>query len=69
MFIYGPAGTGKTYVTHRLARLFRDVVLIPHAIAVDETIVQVFDPLLHKAVHCRRPAEHHARSTATTPVT
>ena len=51
VFIYGPAGTGKTYVTQRLARLFRDVVLIPHAIAVDETIVQVFDPLLHKAVH------------------
>jgi len=51
VFIYGPAGTGKTYVTHRLARLFRDVVLIPHAIAVDESIVQVFDPLLHKAVH------------------
>ena len=50
VFIYGPAGTGKTYVTHRLARLFRDVVLIPHAIAIDETIVQVFDPLLHKAV-------------------
>jgi predicted ATPase with chaperone activity len=50
VFIYGPAGTGKTYVTHRLSRLFRDVVLIPHAIAIDETIVQVFDPLLHKAV-------------------
>jgi hypothetical protein len=50
IFIYGPAGTGKTYVTHRLARLFRDVVLIPHAISVDETVVQVFDPLLHKAV-------------------
>jgi hypothetical protein len=50
VFIYGPAGTGKTYVTHRLARLFRDVVLIPRAIAIDETIVQVFDPLLHKAV-------------------
>ncbi len=50
VFIYGPAGTGKTYVTHRLSRLFRDVVLIPHALAIDETIVQVFDPLLHKAI-------------------
>lgn len=50
VFIYGPAGTGKTYVTHRLARLFREVVLIPHAIAVDETVVQLFDPLLHEAV-------------------
>jgi hypothetical protein len=50
VFVYGPPGTGKTYVTHRLSRLFRDVVLIPHAIAIDETIVQVFDPLLHKAL-------------------
>jgi Cdc6-like AAA superfamily ATPase len=50
VFIYGPAGTGKTYVTHRLSRLFREAVLIPHAIAIDETIVQVFDPLLHKAI-------------------
>lgn len=50
VFIYGPPGTGKTYVTHRLARLFRDVVLIPHAISVNETIVQVFDPILHETV-------------------
>jgi hypothetical protein len=50
IFIYGPAGTGKTYVTHRLSRLFREIVLIPHAIAVDEAIVQLFDPLLHQAV-------------------
>jgi len=53
VFIYGPAGTGKTYVTHRLSRLFREVVLIPHAIAVDETVVELFDPLLHQAV------QHH----------
>jgi hypothetical protein len=50
VFVYGPAGTGKTYVTQRLARLFRDIVLIPHAIAIDETIVPIFDPLLHKAL-------------------
>jgi len=50
VFIYGPAGTGKTYVTQRLARLFREVVLIPHAISIDETVVQLFDPLLHTKV-------------------
>ena len=50
IFIYGPAGTGKTYVTSKLARLFREPVLIPNAIAVDETVVQVFDPLLHHAI-------------------
>ena len=53
VFIYGPAGTGKTYVTHRLSRLFREIVLIPHAIAVDETVVQLFDPLLHRAVRLK----------------
>jgi Cdc6-like AAA superfamily ATPase len=53
VFVYGPAGTGKTYVTQRLSRLFREVVLIPHAIAIDETVVQVFDPLLHKTLDLR----------------
>jgi hypothetical protein len=50
VFIYGPAGTGKTYASHRIARLFREVILIPHAISIDETIVELFDPLLHEAV-------------------
>lgn len=50
IFLYGPAGTGKTYVSQKLVRLFSDLALVPHAIAVDETIVQVFDPMLHKAV-------------------
>lgn len=50
VFIYGPPGTGKTYVTHRLSRLFREVVLVPHGILVDETVIQLFDPLLHKVV-------------------
>lgn len=50
IFLYGAAGTGKTYVSQKLVRLFRDLTLIPHAIAVDDTVVQVFDPLLHKVV-------------------
>jgi predicted ATPase with chaperone activity len=56
IFIYGPAGTGKTYITQRLARLFRDEVLIPHAIAINETNISVFDPVLHRPiVHDERP--------------
>ncbi len=50
IFFYGPAGTGKTFVSQRLTRLFPDPTLIPHAIAVDENVVQMFDPLVHKVI-------------------
>ena len=50
IFLYGPAGTGKTFVSQRLTRLFPDPTLIPHAIAVDENVVQMFDPLVHKVI-------------------
>lgn len=49
IFIYGPAGTGKTYITQRLIRLLPDEVLIPYAVSINETVVQLFDPQLHKA--------------------
>ena len=47
IFVYGEAGTGKTYITQRLSRLVGDAVLVPHAIAIGETITQVFDPAVH----------------------
>ena len=50
IFIYGPAGTGKTYITQRLARLFTELTLVPHSISAGDTVVQLFDPLIHKAV-------------------
>jgi hypothetical protein len=48
IMIYGPAGTGKTYISQRLIRLFHDAVWIPHAIAINETVVEIFDPQVHK---------------------
>lgn len=50
IFIYGPAGTGKTYIASRLSRVFGATVLIPHAILVNDTVVAVFDPVMHRAV-------------------
>lgn len=50
MFIYGPAGTGKSYITQHLSPLFEDRCLIPFAISVDETVIQVFDPAIHHLV-------------------
>lgn len=50
IFIYGPAGSGKTYTIARLAKVFTDACLIPYAISVDETVVELFDPLIHEAI-------------------
>ncbi len=50
IFIYGHAGTGKTFITQQLVRLFPDETLIPYAIAVNENVVEVFDPVLHRII-------------------
>jgi hypothetical protein len=50
VFIYGPAGTGKTYVVRKMTRLFRDRTLIPRAIEVNGAVIEIFDPVLHRAL-------------------
>ncbi|AYH45631.1 ATP-binding protein [Azoarcus sp. DN11] len=57
MFLYGPAGAGKTYLAERLSLLLEGDIAVPHAIFVDGEIIQVFDPLIHVPVDdARRPA-------------
>ncbi|OHC29738.1 MAG: AAA family ATPase [Pseudomonadales bacterium RIFCSPLOWO2_12_59_9] len=48
IMIYGPPGTGKTYISQRLIRLFSDSVWIPYAIAINEAVLEIFDPQVHK---------------------
>lgn len=50
MFLYGPAGSGKTYLAEQLVKVLCGHVYIPHAIMVDDEVIQVFDPLVHKEV-------------------
>jgi len=50
MFIYGDPGTGKSFICRRLSRLLGDYVLVPHAIAVNENVIQYFDPTVHHRV-------------------
>lgn len=44
IMIYGPAGTGKTYVSSRLIRLFVESIWVPHAIEINESVIEVYDP-------------------------
>jgi hypothetical protein len=50
IFMYGHAGTGKTFIARRLARALDGIVLVPHAIAVGETVMEVFDSICHQQV-------------------
>ncbi|MDI3323804.1 AAA family ATPase [Pontibacterium granulatum] len=50
IFIYGPAGTGKTYITQKMLNLFDDSCLIPYALEIDGSVVSLFDPLIHRPV-------------------
>jgi hypothetical protein len=50
MFLYGPAGSGKTYLAERLRGLLRGDVIVPYAITVGNEVIQIFDPLVHRPV-------------------
>jgi predicted ATPase with chaperone activity len=48
IMVYGLPGTGKTYICKRLTRLLGSSVFIPYAISVGESVIQVYDPSLHR---------------------
>jgi len=48
IFIYGTAGSGKTYIASRLIGALQGEVLLPHALAVDNKVIRVFDPAMHE---------------------
>lgn len=50
IFVYGPAGSGKTYISERLVGLLSGQVAVPYAIEVDNEVIQVFDPVVHEPV-------------------
>ncbi len=50
MFVYGAAGTGKTYITRRLSRLLGPPVILPHALLVGESVISYLDRNVHRPV-------------------
>ena len=51
ILVYGPAGSGKTYLSERLAGLLSGHIAIPYAIEVGNEVIQVFDPVVHEPAH------------------
>lgn len=48
IFIHGPSGSGKTFVAEHLFGVLGGTVYVPYAIAIDNEVIQVFDPLVHQ---------------------
>jgi hypothetical protein len=48
IFVYGPTGNGKTSIAERMLRVYRDGILIPYAIEVDNQIISLYDPVVHR---------------------
>jgi predicted ATPase with chaperone activity len=48
IMIYGLPGTGKTFICKRLTRLLGESIFIPYAVSVGESVIQFYDPVIHK---------------------
>jgi carbonic anhydrase/acetyltransferase-like protein (isoleucine patch superfamily) len=47
IFLYGKPGNGKTTMSERIARLFKQGIFVPYCIWADGEVVQVYDEKLH----------------------
>lgn len=63
ILIYGEAGTGKSYFCRHLNLVFGGDILIPHAIEVNEEIIQVYDPEIHHPA--KQPQQENILKLAT----
>ncbi|MBS1187245.1 MAG: ATPase [Burkholderiaceae bacterium] len=58
IFIYGPAGSGKTFIAETLVNLLPDSICVPYAIVVDDEVIQIYDPLIHHVIEQAACAEN-----------
>ena len=50
IYLYGPSGSGKSYLAEHLVKTLQGDVWVPHAIYVEGEVIQFFDPLVHHVV-------------------
>jgi len=50
MFLFGPAGNGKTSIAERITQCFGSSIWIPRALGIDGDIIRLYDPGVHQEV-------------------
>ena len=50
LFVYGPPGNGKTVISQAIRNLLHGEIAVPHALAVEGSIIRFFDPVNHEAL-------------------
>ncbi len=55
LFIYGPAGNGKTVISQAVGNLLQGELAIPHAVEVEGSIIRVYDPVSHESIPDEQP--------------
>ncbi len=50
LFLYGPAGNGKTAIAEAIASMFGGEIFIPRTVEIEGQIVQLYDPFFHEKV-------------------
>ena len=62
IFLYGPAGVGKTTMAEALSRvLAEDKVWLPYGIEIDGQVITIYDPAIHRRVVEEEPDFHDER--------
>jgi hypothetical protein len=57
MFLFGPAGNGKTSIAERVTKAFGQHIWIPRALGVDGEIMRLFDPMNHEEAPLEKTSE------------
>ncbi len=68
IFLYGPAGNGKTSIAEACATLLGDAIFVPHAIYVKGEVIRFFDPIHHRPVNADLPPHDRRWALCSRPV-
>lgn len=61
IFLYGPPGNGKSTIARRMSELLGGPIEIPHAVAVGEEVIRLYDPVYHGSMAREQPADRRIR--------